>query len=178
MEGNTAQQNRTAHRLLQLGVLLFLLGLLSGIVTPALANPRMGLSSHLEGVMNGTFLLILGVVWPKLVLSRRILALTYWLAIYGTFANWAATGLAAVWGAGASSMPIAALRHQGTTVQEAVIHFLLVSLSVAMVAVCVLVLWGLRKTRLEQVAVPGPAPDRGRPAGVARPEDVADGPDK
>jgi hypothetical protein len=110
--------------------------------------------------------------------ETTLLVLTYWLAIYGTFANWAATGLAAVWGAGASSMPIAALGHQGTTGQEAVIDFLLVSLSVAMVAVCVLVLWGLRKTRLEQVAESGAAPEWGRPAGVARPEDVADGPDK
>jgi hypothetical protein len=62
MERNTARQNWTAHRLLQFGVLLFLLGLLSGFVTPALANPRMGLSSHLEGVMNGTFLVILGLL--------------------------------------------------------------------------------------------------------------------
>jgi hydroxylaminobenzene mutase len=95
------------------------------------------------------------------VLSRRLLALTYWLAIYGTFANWAVTLLAAAWGAGAS-MPIAALGHKGTRRQEALIDFLLLSLSLAMVAVCVLVLWGLRRTRLEQVAEPGAAPDRPR----------------
>jgi hydroxylaminobenzene mutase len=93
------------------------------------------------------------------VLSRRILALTYGLAIYGTFANWAATLLAAAWGAGAS-MPIAALGHKGTKAQEARIDFLLLSLALAMIAVCVLVLWGLRKTRLEQIAEPGAAPDR------------------
>jgi len=51
-----------AHRLLQFGYGLFLLGLLTGLGIPLLANPRMGLSSHLEGVMNGIFLIGLGLV--------------------------------------------------------------------------------------------------------------------
>lgn len=137
------QQERTAHRFLQLGVLLFLLGLLTGFVSPLLANPRMGLSSHLEGVMNGIVLVVLGLIWPRLALSRSILTITFWLALYGTFANWAATLLAAVWGAG-TSMPIAAGGHQGTPVQEVVINVLLFSLSFAMIAVFILALWGLR----------------------------------
>lgn len=41
------------HALLQAGVALFLAGLLVGLAVPAMANPRMGLASHLEGVMNG-----------------------------------------------------------------------------------------------------------------------------
>ena len=60
-----------------------------------------------------------------------------------TFANWAATLLAAFWGAGAA-MPLAAQGHQGTAVQEAIINGLLFSLSAAMIAVVVMVLWGLR----------------------------------
>jgi hypothetical protein len=35
------------------GLLLFLLGLLVGLAAPVLANPRMGVSSHIEGVLNG-----------------------------------------------------------------------------------------------------------------------------
>lgn len=54
-----------------------------------------------------------------------------------------ATFLAAVWGAGVL-MPIAAQGHIGTPTQEAVIRVLLVALSLAMVAVCVLVATGLR----------------------------------
>lgn len=131
------------HRLLQFGIFLFLMGLLTGFVVPMLANPRMGLSSHLEGVMNGIFLVLLGPVWPKLSLSRFALTTVFWLALYGTFTNWTATLLAAFWGAGAS-MPIAAIGHQGSPMQEAIIDFLLFSLSFAMVVVCVLVLWGLQ----------------------------------
>ncbi|HEU0296169.1 MAG TPA: hypothetical protein VFR47_25765 [Anaerolineales bacterium] len=128
--------------LLQLGILLFLIGLLTGLVIPKLANPRMGLASHLEGVLNGIFLVALGLLWQRLSLSNGWLVITFWLAIYGTFANWLATLLAAIWGAG-SLMPIAAMGRQGSARQEAFIGFLLTSLAVAMIAVCALVIAGL-----------------------------------
>lgn len=131
------------HRLLQLGVLLFLLGLLVGFAIPTLANPRMGLTSHMQGIVNGIFLVVLGLLWPNLSLPQAGSKGLFWLAIYGTFANWAVTLLAAYWGAG-TSMPIAALGNEGTPMQEATIDVLLISLSVAMVVVSVLVLWGLK----------------------------------
>lgn len=140
---NASSQDHAGHRLIQLGILLFLLGLLVGFAVPILANPRMGLSSHLEGVMNGLFLVALGLIWPRLVLPSRILRATFWLACYGTFVNWTATLLAAIWGAG-HMMPIAAQGHAGTAAQENLIGFLLISLSVAMVLVCASVLVGLR----------------------------------
>ncbi len=138
-----SSRERTGRRLLQLGVMLFLVGLLVGFAVPVVANPRMGLASHLEGVMNGMFLMALGLMWPKLELSDGLLSATYWLALFGTYANLAATFLAAVWAAGVM-MPIAAQGHAGTSLQETVIRVLLVSLSLAMVAVCLLVATGLR----------------------------------
>lgn len=137
-------QSRTAHRLLQLGILLFLLGLVTGLAVPALANPRMGLASHVEAVMNGTFLVVLGLVWPRLILTPRLLSAAFWLAVYGAFANWLATLLAAVWRAGNPMMPIAAQGTAGTALQELVIKALLVSLALAMIGCCLLVLFGLR----------------------------------
>ncbi|MGE0362924.1 MAG: hydrogenase [Vicinamibacterales bacterium] len=132
--------------LLQAGVALFLAGLLVGLAVPAMANPRMGLASHLEGLMNGLFLIVLGLLWPRLVLSPLLERVTFWTALYGTIANLAATLLAAIWGAG-RMMPIAAQGHVGTEVQERAIDALLVSLALAMVTVCVLVLAGLRRPR-------------------------------
>jgi (hydroxyamino)benzene mutase len=129
--------------LLQLGILLFLIGLLTGLLIPRLSNPRMGLASHLEGVLNGMFLVVLGLLWRRLNLSNTWLAITFWLAIYGTFANWLATFLAALWGAG-SLMPIAGMSRQGSSSQEGAIGFLLVTLSVATIAVCLIVIVGLR----------------------------------
>jgi len=129
--------------LLQLGILLFLIGLVTGLVVPRLSNPRMGLASHLEGVLNGMFLVVLGLLWPRLHLSTGWLTVTFWLAIYGTFANWLATFLAALWGAG-KLMPIAGMGRIGSLIQERAIGFLLISLSVATIAVCLIVIVGLR----------------------------------
>lgn len=132
------------RRLLQLGITLFLLGLLTGLAVPALANPRMALASHIEAVMNGTFLVLLGLVWPALVLSPRLLNAAFWLAVYGAFTNWIATLLAAAWRAGNPMMPIAAQGSVGSPTQELVLRALLVSLALAMISACVLVLIGLR----------------------------------
>lgn len=135
-------QRRQAHRLLLLGVVLFLAGLLIGFAVPSLANPRMGLASHLEAVTNGLFLMGIGLLWPRLALPPAALITGFWLACYGTVANVAATFLAAAWGAG-RMMPIAAQGRVGTAAQEGVIQALLVSLALAMVLVCLIVIAGL-----------------------------------
>lgn len=137
------------HRLLRLGVLLLLIGLITGFVVPVVAIPRMGLASHIQGILNGMLLMILGIIWPKLQLSPRISSITFFLSIYSAFANWLATLLSAIWGAG-RSMPIAATGRTGPAWQENVIDFLLFSLSAAMIAVTVFVLFGLRRR-----AIPG-----------------------
>jgi len=130
--------------LLQLGVLLFLLGLLTGFAVPALAMPRMGLASHLEGLFNGLLLVALGLMWPRLALGPRARWLTFGLAVYGAFANWFATLFSAATGAG-GMMPLAAAGRTGDAASEAIVGFLLISLSLAMVVVCGFVLWGLRR---------------------------------
>ena len=135
---------RLGHRLLRWGVVLFLLGLLTGFVIPMMGNPRMGLTSHLEGVMNGTVLMVLGLMWPKLRLSDRGLTLGFWLAIYGTYANWATTLFAGLLGVGEKMAPIAATGYLGSDAEEMVVAFGFISLSVAMVGICVMTLSGLR----------------------------------
>lgn len=138
------RNHEIGRRLLQLGIVLFFLGLLTGFALPAAANPRMALSSHLEGVMNGTFLLVLGAVWHRLHLGARSSTVALWLAAYGTFANWGTTLVAAMWGAGGAMMPLAAAGFTGTSAQELLIAVGLISLSLAMLVVCPIVLWGLR----------------------------------
>lgn len=127
--------------LMFLGILLFLLGLLIGLFIPVMTNPRMGLTAHLEGVMNGMFLVILGLIWHKLIITERWLSYTFWLTIYGSFANFVAVTIAAITGAG-EMMPIAGGK-KGTIFIEGLISFLLVTLTVAIVFVCVVVLIGL-----------------------------------
>jgi len=64
---------------------LFLFGVLTGFVVPTLAVPRVGLSAHLLGVTSGTFLILIGLLWPRLKLSSNTSRLGFWLAIYGSY---------------------------------------------------------------------------------------------
>src|ERR1700682_4620277 len=72
------------RRLVWHGMFLFLLELATGF------------AAHLEGVMNGLFLLAIGGVWTEVRLPVRTKAIAYCTALYGTYANWFVTTLAAV----------------------------------------------------------------------------------
>lgn len=137
----------TARSLAILGAVLVLLGLLTGFVSGQLANPRMGLASHLEGLMNGTLMLALAAAWPKVRLTQRAEKWALWLLVCGSLANWLATFLAAVWGAGGETMPLTAAGHRAAEWQEGLVTVLLVSLSFAMVIAFGLILQGLIRGR-------------------------------
>jgi (hydroxyamino)benzene mutase len=132
------------RRLLWHGMFLFLLGLLTGFVEQQFNNPRMGLAAHLEGVMNGTFLVALGAVWREVRLTPRLKAVAYGGALYGAYANWAVTALAATFGTAALS-PITAAGHSARPWQEGVVTFGFMSVGIVIVASSILVLWGLRR---------------------------------
>src|ERR1700679_2132861 len=97
------------------GVLLFLIGLLTGFAIPRCRSPRLGLSAHLTGVQSGTFLIALGLLWPKLTFAPS------WSDVlaYGTSVSlymvWLSLLLAATFGAG-RGLPIAG---QGITTTAA-----------------------------------------------------------
>ena len=132
------------RRLLWHGMFLFLLGLLTGFVEQKFANPRMGLAAHLEGVMNGIFLVALGAAWADVRLPPRLKTLAYWLVLYGTYANWAVTTLAAIFGTAALS-PITGEGHSGQPWQETLVTVGFLTVGVAIIAASILVLWGLRR---------------------------------
>ncbi|MCE0722944.1 MULTISPECIES: hypothetical protein [Legionella] len=135
---------KLSRKLIRYGIFLFLLGLLTGFTLPLMHNPRMGLSSHLEGILNGMFLVLLGLIWPQLHLSQRTLNWGFVLSLFGTYTNWATTLFAGIWGIGADMMPIAGGDFHGVGWQEILIKSGLISLSFAMVIVCGMLLWGLR----------------------------------
>jgi len=91
------------------------------------------------------------------------------LLAYGTFANWGTTLLAALWGAGETMMPLAAAGYTGTSAQEMLIVFGLLSLSLAMLVVCPVVLWGLRT---QAVNVPLEPVSAGSETPRARPQEA------
>jgi (hydroxyamino)benzene mutase len=137
-------QEQMSRKLLRWGMALFLLGLLTGSAFPIMANTRMGMSSHLAGLMNGMFLVILGLVWPKLRLGEKPLRVGFYLALFGSFVNWGNTCLSAFIGAGESIMPIASAGFRGSDAQELLITTGCVSLAIAIFAASAIVFWGLR----------------------------------
>ena len=133
----------TNRRLMWHGMFLFLIGLLTGFAQLHFANIRMGLAAHLEGVMNGMFLVALGAIWTEVRLPPTTKAIAYWTALYGTYVNWLVTTLAAVFGTAALS-PITAAGHSGQPWQERLVTAGFMSVGVVIVAFSVLTLWGLR----------------------------------
>lgn len=133
-----------SRQLVRLGVLLILLGLVTGLLVSDLANPRMALASHIEGVLSGMLLVVMGLVWPRLNLGTGMLRAACWLLAYGAFANWFNPLIGAYWAAGSSMMPMAGMGHRGTPAQEFIIGFLAVTLALALLIGVGLVLWGLR----------------------------------
>jgi len=137
------QPASTARRLALLGAILVMLGLVTGFLSGGLTNPRMGLASHLEGLMNGTLLLALAACWKHVSLSPREERWCFALLAFGALSNWLATLLAASWGAGHMMMPIAAGMHRAVVWREGTVSLLLLALSLSMVAGMALVLKGL-----------------------------------
>ena len=132
------------RRLLWQGFLLFVLSLLVGLFVPSFANPRMGLSAHVGGLMSGLFLIALGAVWGALEVTPGRAAAIYWLALYGMWVGVAALVLAAIFGT-SSLTPIAGAGRSGAPWQEALVVLALVPSAVASVVCCVLVLLALRE---------------------------------
>ena len=128
--------------LVALGVALFFGGLISGFVVQKLAIPRMGVTSHLEGTSNGMFLIITGLIWDRLELSDLWLNVVFWAVIYGTWANWAATLLAGIWGTGKAT-PISSGGRTGKPVHETVVTAMLLGVGITDTIAVVLIFIGL-----------------------------------
>src|SRR5215467_1573139 len=103
------------RRLMWHGMLLFLLGLITGLLEQRFTNVRMGLSAHLEGVVNGILLLALGAAWNEVRLSHPVKVTVYCTALY-----WLATSIAAAFGTAANS-PITSAGHSDQPWEESVV---------------------------------------------------------
>ena len=125
------------------GLILFLFGLITGVAVPAAKNPRMALASHLQGMTNGPVLIIVGLLWPHISLTHLWQVISVALLVYGAYANWLATQLAAIWGAGRKFAPGAAGEHVASGIKEGLVNFLLVSLAPAMIAATIILIVGI-----------------------------------
>jgi hydroxylaminobenzene mutase len=134
------------HRLIQVGLALFLGALIVGFAVPRFGVPRVGLSAHLLGVSQGVFLMVAGLLWTRVRLGRAASWIAFSLLIYGCFSAWIANLLAGVWRAGGTLLPFAAGAAQGSDVEEWIIAVGLRSAGVSLVLALVLLLWGTRNS--------------------------------
>jgi hydroxylaminobenzene mutase len=139
------------RRLMWHGMFLFLIGLFTGFAETHFANIRMGLAAHLEGVMNGIFLLALGAAWSGVRLSPRTSRVAYWMVLFGTYGNWVMTTLAAVFGTAALS-PITAAGHSGQPWQESLVTIGFMTIGLAIVGASAILLWGFRAKALPRLS--------------------------
>jgi hydroxylaminobenzene mutase len=145
------------HRLLFNGFLLFSLGLVTGLAAYGLENPRMGVSAHLEGILNGVFLVGLGLSWGRLTLPPGLRSLCFWAALVGAYANWAIPTFSAV--VGASQPILVGAGHRAAPWQEALLTASPVVGVLPPILCSALVMWGLR-SKQRMAGLSGPASAR------------------
>lgn len=133
----------TGRRLAFHGVLLFLAGLLMGVVVPYVANPRMGLSAHTGTLLNAAFLVALAPIWAWVSVGPRAERAAYWLTVGGSWAGCIFLFLAGVFGT-SSSTPLHGAGHVGTPFQEALVAAGLSIGGLALVIGVAMLAWGLR----------------------------------
>jgi hydroxylaminobenzene mutase len=130
------------RRLLTHGFVLFLLALFTGLAAYGLTNPRMAVAAHVEGVVNGLFLMVLGLAWSRLGLSPGAEAWAYWAGVVGAYANWAIPLFSAA--VGASQPRLAGAGFEAAPWAEALLRASPVAGVLAPILCTLFVLWGLR----------------------------------
>jgi len=132
------------HRMLQIGIALFVFTGLEGFVISSLRAPHLGRSVHTLSALQGVMVLALGLLWPNLNLGVTTSQIAFWTYLYSSFATLVPFILAAIWGAGNTTFPLAAGVARGSAFQEAMIKVILYSAAPPFFISMALLLWGLR----------------------------------
>jgi (hydroxyamino)benzene mutase len=135
------------RRVVRAGALLLLLSVLLGFIVPRFALPRVAVSAHLVGLLQGLLLLTTGQLWGRLRLSPSLSSAASALGIGGAYGAWVANILAAGWGAGGELLRHAASGAHGTQAQELVLSVLLRGSGLAIAASWLFIVFGLRPAR-------------------------------
>jgi hydroxylaminobenzene mutase len=131
------------RNLVRLGFILFFLSLVTGLLSPSLKSPRLGLSAHLVAVMSGTILAVLGLIYVSLKLNETAKQVMSGSWIWAAYGNWLATILSAFWGTSGMT-PIAGAGSSGTPTQEMIVLVMLGSVALTSFIGVILTIWGLR----------------------------------
>jgi hydroxylaminobenzene mutase len=132
------------------GVFLILLGLLTGFIIPNTTNPRVAMSSHVEAIMGGMLLIIIGgIVWEQAHFGERTSKIVQILFFYSAYSNWFFLLLSAMLGT-SKLLPIAAKGFGSTAVREQIVAGGLISSALAILAAMIALLASIRMKRDKQ----------------------------
>ena len=124
------------------GGMLFLAGLLQGLVVDHFPNPRMALSAHLDAVQSGMAVMIAAAFWSSLRLTRAIERLAWWTLAIGMVGLWLGITLAAMTGA-SEALPMAGSGCAARPAMEAAVTAIVAGSSLGLLLGWALFLWGL-----------------------------------
>lgn len=141
----TATNEKLKRSLLFWGMILFLLGLILAFPIIPYTNKRMGVATHLEGILNGIFIVVVALVWDYVNVSIRAKKVAYVSLLIGSYFNCFGVFMAALWGAGAAMAPVAGAGYQGAPWQETFISVILPLSALAEILCLGIILWGLRR---------------------------------
>ena len=103
---NSNSSTNEARQILFHGGIMTLLSLLSGFTTFFALAPRIALSSHTVGLLQGAMLIAIAGAWHLLNAPPKTLKILKYTLLVGFYANWISTQLSALWSAGRSTYPI------------------------------------------------------------------------
>ena len=76
-------------RIARHGVIVLLLGMLTGFFIGRFHSHTLGNAAHLTGLLGGYGLIAIGLLWPRLNLGRSWSAAGAWITIVSMYLNWA-----------------------------------------------------------------------------------------
>lgn len=106
MTNGNSNNNNEARQILFHGGIMTLLSLLSGFTTFFALAPKIALSSHTVGLLQGAMLIAIAGAWHLLNAPPKTLKIIKYTLLVGFYANWVSTQLSALWSAGRSTYPI------------------------------------------------------------------------
>ena len=136
--------NEAPRRVLWHGTLLVLIGLATGGFLQRFASPRLALSAHVGGVMNGTLIMVVGLAWSELALSAGIARVLFWCLVGSGYLNWVGLVVAAALGT-TRTTPLLGDGVPAAAWEEALVGLCLVAGAIGTLGAVGIVLFGLRR---------------------------------
>src|SRR5690242_5175528 len=130
-------------RIARHGVIVLLLGLLTGFVIRRFHNHGAGDAAHLVGLIGGFGLIVLGFLWPHLRLGLFWSRVGSWLMVGTMYLNW--LGVALLGGLGSGPQAPSSPMFGSPALWDRVAGILLFAAVWSSLAATLIVLFGLRK---------------------------------